>query len=354
VSPKELPTRIRVHGRLYRCVAAEEDPANTETERDTPKNEDAIDAEAVFGEYTRYVDKSFLRRFDKPIEFETALCRLRDQARNNTPITISLDQIETHYDWGRRIEPDALYNPIVVVKAPPQRGRHGTRKKYVVLDGQHRIFTLRAQGETTVLARVVDLEKELHPSCTVQETPMPPKELPTRIRVHGRLYRLADQETLFYKAQRQVNQLAHVLEAAADDTDTLKRVLDKTTPGDLKVYDRAAHRLTLLAAPMNVAQESFRRVVRAMVRADIIDTTTASAYFPWIENMQREPDLEEENEGRAPIEGSGVTDYHAPPGTQSVNDTLYPYPLKNLHWSSVPTAIKVKGKLYRRITRLRG
>ena len=173
---------------------------------------------------------------------------------------------------------------------------------------------------------------------------MSEKEAPNYIRVHGRLYRRADPQTLHAKAQRMVGQLTHILEVAADDADTLHRVLGNIEPGDAKVYDRIAQRLVDLAAPMEAANESFRRVVRAVVRAGMIDVETAASYFPWVEKMQRSEPTDEE--GREPIEGSGVTDYHAPPGTQSVNDTLYPFPLKNLHWSS---PIEYRGRTYSRV-----
>lgn len=177
---------------------------------------------------------------------------------------------------------------------------------------------------------------------------MPKKEAPNYVRVHGRLYRRANPQALHAKVQRMVGQLTRILEVAADDADTLKRVLGNISPGDVGSYDRAAHYLVGLAAPMGAADESFRRVVRAMVRANMIDATTAASYFPWVERMQpSEPSPEEE--GRTPIEGGGVTDYEAPSDGGTVDDTLYPYPLKSLHWSSAPTAIKVKGHVYRRM-----
>ena len=184
---------------------------------------------------------------------------------------------------------------------------------------------------------------------------MSKKEAPNYIRVHGQLYRRANPQALHAKVQRMVGQLTRILEVAADDADTLKRVLGNISPGDVGSYDRAAHYLVGLAAPMGAADESFRRVVRAMVRANMIDATTAASYFPWVKRMQpsepspEEEEEEEEEEGRTPIEGGGVTDYEAPSDGGSVDDTLYPYPLKSLHWSSVPAAIKVKGHVYRRM-----
>ena len=63
---------------------------------------------------------------------------------------IPLSKVDIFEDWGRRIKGKRLQKPIVVLKMP--RGR------YQVLDGQHRVLSLREKGKNSVSAAVVDLK----------------------------------------------------------------------------------------------------------------------------------------------------------------------------------------------------
>ena len=119
---------------------------------------DLQDAVEVFRDYTFYGDEKFLQQFPTRISVRTAIKQVKKQARENQPVTIPIKDIETHHDWGRRIAPSRVNNPIIVVKAPKRRY---SKKKYVVLDGQHRLYTLQDVGQKTIQAIVIDLEATL-------------------------------------------------------------------------------------------------------------------------------------------------------------------------------------------------
>ena len=134
---------LRFNGQTYRAVV------NTAV-----KETDLRDALEVFKDYVFYGDDKFLNRFPSYISVRDARAQIEKQVKEKAPVTIPLKLIETHQDWGRRVAPAHVHHPIIVVKTPP---RHPSQKKYVVLDGQHRVFTLRDAGEKTIEAYVVDL-----------------------------------------------------------------------------------------------------------------------------------------------------------------------------------------------------
>lgn len=65
---------------------------------------------------------------------------------------IPLDSIKTHDDWGRIPSQENLYTPIIVMELPS-----GSNKRYVVLDGQHRVFQLKRLGLDSVKAYILKI-----------------------------------------------------------------------------------------------------------------------------------------------------------------------------------------------------
>jgi len=69
--------------------------------------------------------------------------------RPHSVVSIPIEDILIHQDWGRRVSGDNLSTPIIVFAHPSG--------KYVVLDGQHRILSLKQQGIATVTASIVNV-----------------------------------------------------------------------------------------------------------------------------------------------------------------------------------------------------
>lgn len=65
---------------------------------------------------------------------------------------IAVSDCHIFHDWGRRVSGEPLNNPIIVM-ARPQGG-------YEVLDGQHRLLTLKGKNIPTVEAYVITLPWE--------------------------------------------------------------------------------------------------------------------------------------------------------------------------------------------------
>lgn len=77
--------------------------------------------------------------------------RLFDKGYEKAEVkNIPISKTVTHYDWGRRPKGKKLERPIIVFKDP--------KGKYVVLDGQHRVFAKKEQGETKIEAIILGLE----------------------------------------------------------------------------------------------------------------------------------------------------------------------------------------------------
>lgn len=62
---------------------------------------------------------------------------------------VPLSECHIFEDWGRRVSGEQLNNPIIVMKLPTGG--------YQVLDGQHRVLTLKKNNVPTVQAYVITL-----------------------------------------------------------------------------------------------------------------------------------------------------------------------------------------------------
>ena len=68
---------------------------------------------------------------------------------------IEISSVMTHHDHGRRITTTRLNNPIIVLVNPSYPG--GSNYEYIVLDGQHRLYTLRDAGKKKMNAFVLKM-----------------------------------------------------------------------------------------------------------------------------------------------------------------------------------------------------
>lgn len=75
-----------------------------------------------------------------------------DRARHKAQVEqIPVSSIKTHSDWGRVPTSESLQTPIIVMELP------GGNYKYVVLDGQHRVFQHKRLGLDTISACVLHI-----------------------------------------------------------------------------------------------------------------------------------------------------------------------------------------------------
>jgi hypothetical protein len=99
----------------------------------------------------------------KPEDLDIILKKLKAKILKTKPITIDIDDIKIHADHARRIKGKALLNPVIVCNSPLKG-----MPPWIILDGQHRILTLKEAGFRKVKAICVMLDWEKGPGVFVR------------------------------------------------------------------------------------------------------------------------------------------------------------------------------------------
>jgi len=178
---------------------------------------------------------------------------------------------------------------------------------------------------------------------------MSQKGAPTYIRIKGKLYRKAGNALRAPTAAiRQAQTLVKTLDTATDIADNLFReIMSSSETGKTSSADLTSELIQLDMKMADIIPDH-QRLVKMLVRSGVLDEQLVQEYLPWAMSYYRGPRSPESEERRQPVISKDITDWEQPPG-ESSNEEIYPYPLKNLHRSSVPHAIKVKGHIYRKI-----
>lgn len=150
---------------IYRMIdQMEQDKNCKDTKTASVRPADLVDAVSVFRGFLhddadgeklyRALMWSDRRKAGRQSPIQYVIDEIENQTRTKPPRNIPISKIHTHEDWGRRVTKSRKNNPIIVLEIPAGIIRG---KKYVVLDGQHRIFTREEDGETKISAHVVQL-----------------------------------------------------------------------------------------------------------------------------------------------------------------------------------------------------
>ena len=178
---------------------------------------------------------------------------------------------------------------------------------------------------------------------------MSQKIAPAYIRVKGKIYRKAAKEARSPVAVKRAREFAVTLDEAAEAADIFFRSIGRLSEGDKTGFADLTNDLIRIDTSLSNVIPNYQRLVKILVRTGMLDERLIQAYLPWALNYYRSPRSPESEERRQPVISKDITDWEQVPGGESPNETLYPYPLNNLHRSSVPHAIKVGGYIYRKV-----